>query len=167
MRQHDYKMITKYVKCGYPRSGNVLLQNLLSEICNRSMDGENLPIYMLLNGEFYYSELSGKIAVNYRPAKKGMFEQNLRDQSSYMIWTHDLTSDIESNVGNKEPDLAKFYIVRDGRAAVHSRIHYVVRDDQLLANPGYKYKTIEEVYGDHKLFERYAKQWGEHPMLST
>lgn len=155
-------MITKYVKCGYPRSGNVLLQNLLSEIYRRNAEGETLPIYMLLDGEFHYSELSGKIAVNYRPVEKGSFRQSLKNSSAYMIWTHDLVSNIERSVGDQGADLAKFYIVRDGRAAVHSRIHYVVRDDQLMANPAYKYRTIEEVYGDHKLFERYARQWGEH-----
>ena len=77
----------------------------------------------------------------------------LLDEVSTLIWTHELPGDI-LNV----PLSARkhFYMVRDGRDAITSMIHYSVKTKPRRLRPEYTMESAEEVYSDTNLFEKWA-----------
>ena len=79
---------------------------------------------------------------------------------SSLLWTHQHASIIKLPLLN---DVTHgIYVLRDGRDVVNSFIHYNVLPERLKLELSYRYSSIDEIYSDLDLFNKYVTHWRDH-----
>ena len=169
----------KLLQCGFPRSGNTLLWNILfhyQKLCSsfRSFaEGSGLKELMVfyeshrclasytLVDKIHFSD--GKAFFIYPNPHMRHLEINLKmllDNAS-LIWTHCspasfVTIDNMANIDNM------LYICRNPLAVYVSLCHYIVRPEYIKLFPDSKLKTVEEVMEREDFVVKWARRWKEH-----
>jgi hypothetical protein len=84
---------------------------------------------------------------------------SLFDQVSTLIWTHERPATVMQSRFNTRRN---FYMIRDGRDAITSMIHYSVKERSRKLRPQYKIETASKVYSNINLFTKWTIEWAAH-----
>ena len=166
--------------CGFPRSGNTLVWNILyhyqtissdfSSFCQKSGVGRLMEFYeseKLFHSQHSFVDnfaiINNKICFVY-PKETMRYVEIDSDMFvgySSILTTHEkVTSFIDFDFISKIDSM--FYICRDPRAVYVSTCHHVVRPEYLKLLPNMKLKTVEEVMARKDLAEKWTRDWKEH-----
>ena len=165
------------LQCGYPKSGNYLLYKIIRKLMEK-----NNSFFSLVRSSGF-SELSEKLYPQHLlfpeiaevdriiiknnelylqtifPIKFVKIDSELLKNNSSLIWSHENLMKLKKS---SLKTIKTIYIYRDGRDAINSLLHHVIRPQSLLLNKEYKYKTQEEIFSDIEYFERAVREWVEH-----
>lgn len=166
----------KALICGYPRSGNSLLFRIMV-----SLQG---PDYLSFMDSVGLTSLARAQCADFMSFPEIAHLDNLRlpdgithleyphpsyrmvpvapsllDQVSTLIWTHELPQTVMRSHFSSRKNL---YMIRDGRDAITSMIHYSVKARSRRLRPQYEIQTAEEVYSNINLFKKWSIEWATH-----
>jgi hypothetical protein len=172
--------MTKLLQCGYPKSGNSLLYNILSNYqkltgtfssfnekagFTQSMQTNEKDKLLFKNHEYVDNFIvkNNQIYVLYPNTKNRQFKVDINSfiNTSSLLWTHQRAADfinqpLMSKVGKM------FYVCRDPRAVYISMCHHVVRPEYLRLLPMMKIKNAPEIMKKKDLTEKWICAWRDN-----
>ncbi len=175
-------MIPKILHCGYPRSGNYLLHTILryvlydNKITYFSQKVGLSYIWKITYKQYNLNELfPGYLNIDMiRVYNSQLFlckmhkikflenikvDKNLFFKTASLVWSNDNLKNLACILENFDHII---YIVRDGRDAINSFIHfYSMPHIQKFFEKHRKY-SVEDVYSNIKLFKKFVRLWTNH-----
>ena len=168
----------RLLQCGFSKSGNYLTYKLLSSLLRQSdlyrrhmaSSGLGSVVAQLCADTMAMPEQCEIDNIDVRDGqwllhmphpvcRRVPVEPELLLRSSSLLWTHE-TPDVMSAF---EKDFThRIYILRDGRDALNSYLHYMVSPAILRLYVGHRFETLADVMADLEFFETRVERWVEH-----
>ncbi len=169
----------KILQCGYPKSGNYLLFSVIKKMLfsnnmwrsYKEQSGLGELIDSVFKDYKYHPEENSNDVIYeknntlyYRfPHSKIKYlsiNPSIVVNHSSLIWTHSLPNIL----GNKylKKINKRIYIVRDGRDAINSLMHFVTSPIALKRYPEYSITDTQLLYNDYDYFKKQVEQWKSH-----
>lgn len=172
--------MARWLQCGYPRSGNTLLWNLLyraqraeggfRSFCERSGFGRLMEFYesdKLLHRRHgkidHFAVRDGQLCFVYPNVDCRHVELDAATfvEASSLLWTHGRPDSFLDQPWLDRVD-RMLYVCRDPRPVYVSSCHHVVRPEYLRLLPQMELTTVEQVMDRLDLAEKWARDWSEH-----
>ncbi len=169
----------KVLQCGFPKSGNygvfkvlqaILAQNGLFASFKKSvgldqiidslcLDFKIFPEINILDS-FWQGPQGFHLAFPHPQRRFIALAPEVLVSASSLLWTHE-KADIIAQPALK-PVTHWLYVLRDGRDALNSMVHHVVRAEVLRLRPEYRHRQVKDVYSDLPLLKKWAEEWRAH-----
>ncbi|WP_457572983.1 sulfotransferase domain-containing protein [Desulfolithobacter sp.] len=168
--------MTYCLQAGFPKSGNFLLHTILREIleqnnlftsyragCSLPEDiDEYITTFQGVQADCIRIN-SGKLhLVVPHPSSRFLPIDNLESflNQAAIIWTHQEFDKSLNDLFKSVP--CWFYIIRDGRDAINSLLHYVTSPIALKRNPHYTINNVTDLLKNYDYFANHVLKWKQN-----
>ena len=168
----------RVLQCGYSKSGNYLLHQIVSAILERHgrlrsfvqasgvgaaidalcpdtkrmPDAGRVDNFKLVDGRWHVQ--FPDLRCRFLPLD---FELALAHSS--LVWCHDRPDELAPW---DDRFSHRLYVLRDGRDVVNSMLHYLVTPAILALYPDHRFETLEQIYADLDFFAGKVEAWRDH-----